>query len=184
LISCNTINMDRSTNVRCCRWFAFFMVLTLQAAAQVSNYKAYTLFIYNFTKYVQWPDGVIKDEFVIGVYGKSPIHEELQKLVASKKAGDKNIRIVEITKNNLESDVHILFIPEEESAQVALIAKTLKGRPVLLVTEKERLIDKGATISFMVDHNSLKFELSNTSIAAQNLKVSKTLEALAYRGPS
>ncbi len=154
------------------------------ALAQVSNYKAYTLFVYNFTKYIQWPDGAIKDEFVIGVFGKSPIQEELQKMVSIKKAGDKSIRIVELSERTLDQEVHILFVPDDKSAHLVSIAAELKGKPVLLVAEKEGGVQKGAGISFLSDHNSLKFELNSSSIAAQNLKVSKTLEALSFRGPS
>ena len=152
--------------------------------AQVSNYKAYTLFVYNFTKYVEWPDGAIKDEFVIGVYGNSPIINELQKMVAVKKAGEKNIRIVELTETTNASDVHILFIPDEKSSQLQKVVSAIKGKPVLLVTERQGLVQQGAGISFLSDNNSLKFELNNASIANQNLKVSKTLAALAFKGSS
>jgi hypothetical protein len=156
----------------------------INTTAQVSSYKAYTLFVYNFTKYIQWPDGAIKDEFVIGVFGKSPIQDELQKMVAVKKAGDKIIRILELSENNLTSEVHILFIPDNKTDQMTTILAAVKGKPVLLVAEKEGTVQKGAGISFMSDHNNLKFELNSASLAAQNLKVSKTLEALAFKGTS
>ncbi|HEY0655046.1 MAG TPA: YfiR family protein [Chryseosolibacter sp.] len=167
--------------------FAALLVILLSgvaihdATAQVSNYKAYTLFVYNFTKYIQWPDGSIKDDFVIGVFGKSPILEELQKMGEVKKAGDKNIRVVEISEATLGSDIHILFVPEQKSNQIATILTAVKGKPVLLVSDKPGLVEKGAGISFLSDHNNLKFELNSNSIANQNLKISKTLEALAYK---
>jgi hypothetical protein len=174
----------RSFQLKACVLILLGYAFVVDARAQVSNYKAYTLFVYNFTKYIQWPDGVIKDEFVIGVYGKSPIQEELQKMVALKKAGDKIIRIAEFSESNLTSEVHILFIPEDKTNQMPTIVAALRGKPVLLVAEKEGTIQKGAGISFMTDQNNLKFELNSTSISNQNLKVSKALEALAFKGPS
>jgi hypothetical protein len=149
--------------------------------AQVSNYKAYTLFVYNFTKYIQWPEGSIKNEFVIGVFGKSPIFDELQKMGEVKKAGDKTIRIIELSETTLNSEVHILFVPEQKSNQIATILAALKGKPVLLVSDKPGLVEKGAGISFLSDHNNLKFEMNSNSITTQNLKISKTLEALAFK---
>ena len=163
---------------------ALSVAIWSESMAQVSNYKAYTLFVYNFTKYVEWPDGAIKDEFVIGVFGNSPITNELQKMVAVKKAGEKNIRIVELTETTNASEVHILFIPEEKSGQLQKIVSAVKGKPVLVVTERQGLVEQGAGISFLSDNNSLKFELNNISIANQNLKVSKTLAALAFKGSS
>jgi hypothetical protein len=153
------------------------------ANGQVSNYKAYTLFLYNFTKYIQWPDGAIEHEFIIGVYGKSPITDELQKMGVLKKAGDKIIRVVELTEATLmQESVHILFIPEEKSSQIASVLSTLKGRPVLVVSERRGLTQKGASISFLTDNNNLRFELNSGSISAQNLKVSRALETLAFKG--
>jgi hypothetical protein len=171
---------------RCTAWIVILLsVAGLQNAhAQVSNYKAYTLFVYNFTKYIQWPDGAIKDEFVIGVLGKSPIFEELQKMGALKKAGDKTIRIVELSETTLNSDMQILFVPDDKSNQMPTILAALKGKPVLLVSERQGLVEKGAGISFLSDHNNLKFEMNSNSIANQNLKISKTLEALAFKNGS
>lgn len=168
---------------RCAAWMVVLLsvVAVQNARAQVSNYKAYTLFVYNFTKYIQWPDGSIKDEFVIGVLGKSPIFEELQKMGSLKKAGDKAIRIVELSEATLNSEMHILFVPEEKSNQMSTIVAAVKGKPVLLVSERQGLVDKGAGISFLSDHNNLKFEMNSNSIANQNLKPSKTLEALAFK---
>ncbi len=153
----------------------------VESKAQVSNYKAYTLFLYNFTKYIQWPDGAIDQDFVIGVYGKSPITEELQKLGSIKKAGDKNIKIIELSETNLLQDVQILFIPEEKSAQIAAVLASVKGRPILVVSERQGLTQKGAAISFLTEQNNLRFELNTVSIASQNLKVSKALETLAFK---
>jgi hypothetical protein len=159
-------------------------LMPVRLIAQVSNYKAYTLFVYNFTKYIEWPDGAIKDEFVIGVFGKSPIAEEFKKMAALKKAGDKTIRIVELNESNLETNLHILFIADEKSLKIDEVVTAVKGRSVLLITEKQGLVGKGAGISFFSDNNNVKFELNNSSLSGQRLKVSKTLEALAFKGPS
>lgn len=169
-----------------CVWLAVIIscAAMVDTSAQVSNYKAYTLFVYNFTKYIQWPEGAIKDDFVIGVFGKSPVQDELEKMVTLKKAGDRTIRIVEVSESNLTTEVHLLFIPDDQTDQMSKILSAVKGKPVLLVAEKEGAVQKGAGISFVADHNNLKFELNSNSIAGQNLKVSKTLEALAFKGTS
>lgn len=157
------------------------LMLTVSANAQVSNYKAYTLFIYNFTKYVVWPEGEVGAEFVIGVYGKSPITDELAKMGALKKVGDKSIKVLEMDQSTISSAVQILFIPEDKSNQINNVISSLKGRPVLVVAEKEGLINKGACISFLTDQSNLRFELNSVSLTDQKLKVSKALESLAFR---
>lgn len=168
----------RFTNLALC---IVATMLIQNATAQVSSYKAYTLFVYNFTKYIQWPDGAIKNEFIIGVFGQCPITQELQKMGEAKKAGDKTIRVVELSEETLDNEVHILFVPEQKSSQLPTILTAVKGKPVLLVSDKAGLAEKGAGISFLSDNNNLKFQMNSASIASQNLKVSKTLEALAVK---
>lgn len=166
------------------RIFVFALVFALvsnAAHAQVSSYKAYTLFVYNFTKYIQWPDGSIRDEFVIGVYGNSPIKEEFEKMGALKKAGEKSIRVIEITDLKLVNELHILFVPDEKSAQISDIMTTLRGKPVLVVGERQGLTDKGAGISFFSEQNNVRFELNSASIALQKLKVANALIGLSSK---
>jgi hypothetical protein len=61
------------------------------AKAQETDYKAYSLFVYNFMKYVEWPEAQSKGDFVIAVLGDSPINKELENLAASKKLKGRNI---------------------------------------------------------------------------------------------
>src|ERR1700740_2397343 len=65
--------------------------------AQDVDYKAYTLFVYNFMKYTEWPEAQSKGDFVIGVLGSSPIQKELETLAATKKIKGRTILIKKIT---------------------------------------------------------------------------------------
>lgn len=156
--------------------------LHVVAYGQLSTHKAHCLFVYNFTKYIQWPDGAIKDDFVIGVFGKSDVRAELEKMSAMKKVNGKTIRVVEINSTDKLDGVHILFIPDEKSGQIGAVIESIKGKPVLLVTERQGLIQKGAGISFLTDDNNLKFEINSSSISSQNLRVASQLETLAHKG--
>lgn len=60
-----------------------FLFTTSLAFSQ--NYQLHSVFIYSFTRYVQWPDEYNKGDFEIVVLGDSPITEELQKLAQAKK---------------------------------------------------------------------------------------------------
>ncbi|MDZ7605227.1 MAG: YfiR family protein [Cyclobacteriaceae bacterium] len=40
--------------------------------------------MYNFSKYVKWPDNMNSGKFVIGVLGSSVMHNELKAMAASK----------------------------------------------------------------------------------------------------
>jgi len=81
--------------------------------AQETDYKAYTLFIYNFMKYIEWPEAQSKGDFVIAVLGDSPVNKELQTLAAGKKLKGRNIvlkKMQHIRRNRgLSFVIHFIF---------------------------------------------------------------------------
>jgi hypothetical protein len=64
-------------------------------AAQGISYRAQSLYLYKFTRYVTWPQPVMeKDTLSIGVYGRSPIESELRLMASLKRAaGNRPIAI-------------------------------------------------------------------------------------------
>ena len=55
--------------------------ISAKCVAQDVDYKAYTLFVYHFMKYVEWPEAQSKGDFVVCILGDSPIQKELAGLV-------------------------------------------------------------------------------------------------------
>ena len=51
--------------------------------AQKEKYQS--LPIYNFTKYIEWPESYMSDKFVIGIIGVSEIFESLEEMVSKRK---------------------------------------------------------------------------------------------------
>src|SRR3954470_9508528 len=84
--------------------------------AQETDYKAYTLFIYNFMKYVEWPEAQSKGDFVLAVLGDSPISKELQTLAATKKLKGRNIVVKKVDTPEQAEGCQLLFIPSSKSS--------------------------------------------------------------------
>ena len=53
--------------------------------AQSTNYKSYALYVYNFMKYIEWPENNSNSKFVIALIGNSPIEKEFELLAKNKK---------------------------------------------------------------------------------------------------
>ena len=81
-----------------------FMILllgaTLMASGQQSMFKA--LFMFNFAKYIEWPNQESKSEFIIGVLGNDDIITELKKLAGARKINNKSI-VVKSVKSPSEA---------------------------------------------------------------------------------
>lgn len=160
-----------------CSLVSFCMLTagTNKIFAQDKDYRAYTLFLYNFIKYVEWPTDN-SPEFVIGVVGDSPIYKELVTLSETKKAKGKKIVIKVINTADESTGCSMIYFPSAKSALIKNFADKVKGKSVLLVAEQEGMARKGAAISFAIDDDdALKFDINKSVIDAQSLKIANVL---------
>ena len=146
----------------------------------VMNAKYKTIYLYSFTKYIEWPPDYKEGNFVIGICGtQGPLLAELNRMASTKMAGSQKIEIRTITNVEAAGKCHILFLPTENMTQFNDIGSRLKGHGTLLVTEKEGMIKKGSAVNFVVVDSKIKFQLSKSNAEKQKLKISHELEALA-----
>ena len=142
------------------------------------NYQLHSVYMYSFIKYVQWP-GEIGAEFVIGVYGDSPIIEPLKKMAAVKRAGDRPIVIREIVDVESSGGLDMLFISNAASDQLGEIIGHIGGSHTLIISEEEGKGAEGSNINFVERGGKLAFELNKAAMERENLKVSSELTRLA-----
>ncbi|MBI4930983.1 MAG: YfiR family protein [Bacteroidetes bacterium] len=155
-----------------------FMGKTERVFSQDADYKAYTLFLYNFMKYIEWPN--TEGDFVIGVVGDSPIKQELTTLSENKKAKGRKIVVKIILTSEDALSCNMVYIPSSKSSMLKSIFEKTKTKPILIVGEREGLAKKGAAISFVVDDDdALKFDLNKSVMESQSLKVANLLLQLA-----
>ena len=156
----------------------FMMIVSFQSAwAQKEKY--HSIFIYNFSKYVKWPDAQNSGTFVIGVLGSSAIQKDLKKMAASKKVNGMSIEVRQFSSAADVSDCHILYVSASESAKFDQVLSNTKSKPVLVVTDNPGMAKKGASINFVEVEGKIKFELNQKNAEASGLKVAGALASLA-----
>ena len=148
----------------------------------VINAHCKAIYLYNFTKYIEWPGDYKSGNFVIGVYGTYPtLLSELNRMASTKTAGSQKFEIRSVASVEAASKYHILFISKENLGQFTDIATRLKGKGTLLVTEKDGMTKKGSAINFVLVDNKIKFQLNKPNAEKHSLKVSRELESLAVK---
>lgn len=150
------------------------------AGAVDTNAKIKAVFIYNFTKYIEWPQTYKEGEFTIGIVGESPLYSELIKMTQTKKVANQSLLVKKFNTAQEVSKCHILYLSKDKSGEMSSLLKTLKNNSTLIVTEEPGLVDKGAGINFIIKDNRQKFELNKGNVEKYKLKVSSSLEALAF----
>jgi hypothetical protein len=159
--------------------FLLFFVAMSLAPAVAQNYKMHSVFIYSFTRYVQWPDAYNQGDFEIMVFGESPIFDELKAMAQAKKVGDRPIKITKINETSEIRKCNILFVATTKSDQIAEVMEKINTQSILVVTEDPGLAQKGSDINFITKDGKLAFELNQASVNKQGLKVSIELTRLA-----
>ncbi len=156
--------------------FILLIMLLFQkvALSQYDMYKA--LYIYNFTKKIDWPNvdhQEKKQPFSICVFGKDyEITTYLKEFTQSKKVVDRQI-IIKETKDIKELlNAEVIYVPRKSYNSFQKSAQQFKYDKPLIISDKNSfLID----ISFVETDEELLFEIKPEKIKKKRLKVSNAL---------
>ncbi len=146
---------------------------------QSATFKA--LFLFNFTKNVEWPPEANGEDLIITVVGDSEITAELQKIAKVKKAGSKTIKVESVKNINDVGTSHIIFLGSTKSSLMQSLSAAQKGKPVLIVADKSGMWKQGAGISFLTSNGKLRYEIHLGNIEANKLHVTQKLISLGIQ---
>ena len=142
-------------------------------------HEVYSMMVFNFVKYVQWPTSEGNKEFVIGVIGNDNMYNTLSSWYSGKPKGNMTYVIKKFKSAAEMTDCQVVFIDRTKSTEFDAVNEKVKGKGTLVVTDRNGLGAKGSCINFKTVDEKLKFELNQSAIAASNLKVSSTLSSMA-----
>ncbi|MDW7694110.1 YfiR family protein [Flammeovirgaceae bacterium SG7u.111] len=137
------------------------------------------LFVYNFMKYVFWPNEDINKEFVITIVNNEEMYTSLS---TSLNGSIHRGRKVVVKQVNDVNDIHepsIVYLPKEESRHFKSIQKQVTGKATLLITDQQGLGKEGSSINFKEVNKYLKFEINMESMEKSHLRVAMPLKQLA-----
>ena len=144
-----------------------------------SEYKVQTLLIYNFTKYVKW--STTSNEFVVVVYGNSPITPYLNQLKLAKQVNGKPIVVKSINPGDKLPTCDLLYIDDAYTKQAESQFSKGSLHDVLVITNTTPIPIRLSCINFKEVDDTYKFEINNTITSINNLDVSSALLNLAIK---
>lgn len=162
----------------------FVLAFSSLSFQQMQNYdpnaKVKAVFLYNFTRYFEWPEKMKSGNFIINVIGNNAnLNQELNKMASSKQVGNQKMEIKSSTGIDVSIQPHIIFLLNESSDLLKEISSKYKGKGSLIVTEKNGLAKLGSAINFVVADNKQRFEYSKANAVKAGLKTSDELKSLA-----
>ncbi|NWH06774.1 YfiR family protein [Desulfobacter latus] len=144
-----------------------FLVLSFMAggvAAQdwtarlsVSEYKLRAAYLYNFSKFIRWPDSAFASKdaaFVIGFFGEdAPM--EIAGLLTSRAIGSRPIHVRQYRIGEHMDGCHMLYLQSNQEWKPVL--KTLKSSRIITVGDAPSFADDGGAIQLLTIRNRLRF---------------------------
>jgi len=145
------------------------------------------VYLYNFTRYVDWPDASVGDAFVIAVLRDPGLADALRALERpDKDAEGRPIRVRALTAVAADvGDAQILFVGAPALPELRRILAGTRGKPILLVGDSPGLAKQGVAINFFLKPDilgagkQLRFQINPAALEGRGLKVSADLHDVA-----
>jgi hypothetical protein len=160
----------------------FLMLLfaaTIVNAQERPTHEIHAAMLFNFIKYVQWPNEGEGGEFVVGVLGEDNVFNTLNQWYNGKAKGSKKYVIKKLSSADESSSCQVVYIGKSKSKEFDNIKNSIGSKSILTITDGSGLGQKGSCINFKVIEGKLKFELNQAIVASSNLKVSSQLSSMA-----
>lgn len=146
------------------------------------EYPIKATYLYNFTKYVTWPERSVhnasdgKKWFTIGIVGRSEIVGPLREIAGQRQMQNRSVRLVSVQKAADLEYCQMVFVPSAEATEfIATILAGTPPKPALLVGESPGFATRGGMINFYAADNRVKFEINPMKAEAAKLKISSKL---------
>jgi hypothetical protein len=155
-----------------------------KALSQNEEGVAYPLklaFLYNFTKFVEWPAASYRDAgapLVICIAGHDPFGPDLERELRTRTAGGRSVEVRTLKPTDALSGCHVVFVPVTEKDQDRIV-RVLNGSNTLTVGETEGFAARGGVINLTVEQNNVHFEVNELAADRAGLKISSKLLSIA-----
>jgi hypothetical protein len=148
-------------------------------SATFSEYEVKAAFIYNFTRFVEWPTNSFESTnspIVIGILGKDPFGKILENVIKDETVKNRKLELKRYSKiEDITSNCHILFISKSEESKLPQILKYLEGKDVLTVGDFEGFAVGGGIIRLLTYEDKVKLRINLATAKRTNMVISSQI---------
>ncbi len=136
-------------------------------------------FIYNFTKFVEWPPSVPPGQLRLCTVGTSAVTEALGGF-EGKLALGRTLTLVPAPKPGSTAQCQLVYVADSNTPRhVGEVLAEVRGRPVLTVSDHPDFLNLGGMIAISRTGDRLRFEVDLPTIQNSELKVAAPLLRMA-----
>jgi hypothetical protein len=155
---------------------AALLVIPARAAAP-TEYQVKAVFLYNFSRFVEWPQSAFADPkapFVLGVFGFDPFGRDLDEAVRGESVRGRPLVVRRVRSAAEAGDCQIVFIHRSESGRLPALLAALDRRSTLTVSDSDEA-DVGVMIRLITQQGRIRLRIDVDSARAAQLTISSNL---------
>jgi hypothetical protein len=138
-------------------------------------------FLYNFTKFVEWPDPAFPQPsapFVVCAFADAAFRKELETILQNEQVRGRAISFAPASLDDPRG-CHLAYFAQGDVERQGKMLHAVSRLPVLTVGEGRRFLEQGGLIAFMLENDRVRFAISRRAADAAGLTVSSKLLRVA-----
>src|ERR1700733_3908157 len=164
-------------------WLLLVLLMTGAGAVfgqTVEEYDLKAAFLYNFTKFIEWPPASLASgAFIIGIFGEDPFGSAIEDVTRGKSVSGHEIQIRRLKEPAEARNCNMIFVTSTDRRKIQELLEATKRSAILTVGENKEFLNQGGTIYFSMANNRVGIVINNAAAADKGLKVSAKLLSLA-----
>lgn len=158
--------------------------LTPSAGAQsqgvAPEYQIKAAYLFNFTKFTEWPTAVLAPgaPIQVCVAGRDPFGDSLGSL-ESKTVQNHPIHVRRDVRNDTLRGCHVVFVAEADERFEQSVLRSAEAASALTVSDREGFVERGGTIGMLTRDSRILFEINVDAGLRAGLKLSSQMLKLA-----
>ena len=164
-----------------------WLLLALQpdasaASAPSLEYAVKATFLYKFIPFVQWPAGGFEtadSPVTICVFGNDGVSALIDDAVANQRIEQRALSVRHLDAVRRDAGCNILYVATANPDAAAQAIASVRGAPVLTVTDGARAPAATGIVNFQVVGNRVGFDIDDATAAQNGLTISSKLLSLA-----
>ncbi|HWF19874.1 MAG TPA: YfiR family protein [Verrucomicrobiae bacterium] len=152
-----------------------------------SEYQVKAAFLYNFAKFVKWPESAFaqtNSPIKIGILGEDPFGGNLDLAIKGKTINGHPLSVIELSSPDEMKNFQIIFVCRKPKRNLVATLAHLNNASVLTVSETDDFLKAGGMIKFVMENARVRFEINDSAATRSGLTISSKLLNVARKRES
>jgi hypothetical protein len=150
-----------------------------EAKAQLSRDDVQAAYLYNFGKFVRWPESAGHGSMQVCVAGDDSFGQTMERLVSGEQINGRGFEVRNVDRPEGAGTCAILFVHTADRAREDAFLAAAAGKPILTVGEAPDFLARGGMIQFVLVEDHVRFSVNLEAANRNGVNLSSELLKVA-----